>query len=86
MSQTSAEATAPARRLAVLAIREVAPGERRVALTPDSVGRLTTAGMDVMVEAGAGVMAGFSDQAYVAAGASIARGDGATRAIGGDRQ
>jgi NAD(P) transhydrogenase subunit alpha len=51
--------------------REVAPGERRVALVPESVGRLTKAGNRVVIESGAGVAAGFTDAAYTAAGAEI---------------
>ena len=35
-------------------VKEAAPGERRVALTPDVVGALTKAGIDVLVEPGAG--------------------------------
>jgi NAD(P) transhydrogenase subunit alpha len=50
---------------------EIAAGERRVALTPDAVKTLAAAGMEVVVEAGAGVEAGFEDDAYTAAGARI---------------
>jgi H+-translocating NAD(P) transhydrogenase subunit alpha len=52
--------------------RETAPGERRVAMTPDTVKRLTAAGVVVKVESGAGLASGHSDDAYVAAGATIA--------------
>jgi NAD(P) transhydrogenase subunit alpha len=48
--------------------KEVVPGERRVALVPETVGRLGD-GVHVVVEAGAGVVAGFADDAYRAAGA-----------------
>jgi H+-translocating NAD(P) transhydrogenase subunit alpha len=51
--------------------KESAPGERRVALVPDLVPRLTKAGLQVIVESGAGAAAGFLDSAYVAAGARI---------------
>jgi len=34
--------------------RETAPGERRVALVPDALAKLTAAGLQVLVEAGAG--------------------------------
>jgi NAD(P) transhydrogenase subunit alpha len=44
--------------------RETAPGERRVALVPESCKKLIQAGYEVAVEAGAGVAAGFSDDAY----------------------
>ena len=51
--------------------KEAAPGERRVALVPETVGRLG-AGVEVVVEEGAGVEAGFADAAYTDAGATIA--------------
>jgi NAD(P) transhydrogenase subunit alpha len=51
--------------------RETAPGERRVALVPDIVGRLVASGNDVLVEVGAGSAAGFTDAAYAEAGASL---------------
>jgi NAD(P) transhydrogenase subunit alpha len=50
--------------------RETAPGERRVAMTPDTVKRLTASGVVVKVESGAGLASGHSDEAYVAAGAT----------------
>ena len=51
--------------------RETAPGERRVALVPETAGKLTAAGFDVVVERGAGDAASFPDSAYDEAGASI---------------
>jgi NAD(P) transhydrogenase subunit alpha len=51
--------------------RETAAGERRVALVPDSVRRLTDASVSVLVEKGAGDEAGFVDSAYEEAGAQI---------------
>ncbi|MFZ5890821.1 MAG: Re/Si-specific NAD(P)(+) transhydrogenase subunit alpha [Myxococcota bacterium] len=51
--------------------REIRPGERRVAATPDTVGRLRKLGFEVSVEAGAGAGASFNDAAYVTAGAQI---------------
>ena len=51
--------------------RESAPGERRVALVPDAVSKLVAAGFEVAVERGAGLEAGFADEAYGAAGASV---------------
>ena len=51
--------------------RERFPGERRVALTPEVVGHLLKLGFEVSVEAGAGDLAAFSDDAYRAAGARI---------------
>jgi NAD(P) transhydrogenase subunit alpha len=51
---------------------ETVPGERRVALVPDGVRRLTRADVSVAVESGAGVAAGFADSMYEEAGAEIA--------------
>jgi NAD(P) transhydrogenase subunit alpha len=56
-------------RIAVL--RERQPGEARVALVPESVKKLVTAGVEAGIEAGAGLHAGFADKDYEAAGASI---------------
>ena len=53
-------------------VRERSPGERRVALVPESVTRIHAKGVDFLVEAGAGVDAGFDDNAYREAGAEIA--------------
>jgi len=52
-------------------VRETAPGERRVALAPDAVAKLRPAGIDVLVERGAGEGAWFPDSAYAEAGATI---------------
>lgn len=52
-------------------VAERAPGERRVALTPEVVGTLTRAGLDVLVETGAGVGAWYPDAAYEQAGARV---------------
>ncbi len=51
--------------------REVSAGERRVALVPDVVKALTKAGRLVAVEAGAGLAAGYPDDVYTAAGATV---------------
>ena len=53
-------------------VRETHPGERRVALVPESVARINAKGVDFLVEAGAGAAAGFDDDAYRDAGAEIA--------------
>lgn len=53
-------------------LREVKAHERRVALTPAGVRTLVQRGSQVMVEAGAGIGSGFSDEEYRAAGADIA--------------
>jgi len=51
--------------------RESFPGELRVALTPAVVPSLAKAGLEVVVEAGAGVRAGYPDADYVSKGAKI---------------
>src|SRR2546429_1947472 len=51
--------------------RETAPGERRVALVPETAGKLAAAGFDVVVEPGAGEAASFPDEAYREAGAAV---------------
>ena len=55
----------------VLVPAETRPGERRVAAVPDSVARLAKAGLDVVVEAGAGAHAYVSDAAYEQVGATV---------------
>jgi NAD(P) transhydrogenase subunit alpha len=51
--------------------REIDPGERRVAATPESVLQLVTAGLTVSVERGAGAAAGYPDDEYATAGARL---------------
>jgi H+-translocating NAD(P) transhydrogenase subunit alpha len=51
--------------------KETAPGERRVALVPESLGKLTAAGLEVLVERGAGDGAAIPDSAYAEAGATV---------------
>jgi H+-translocating NAD(P) transhydrogenase subunit alpha len=51
--------------------RESFPGELRVALTPAVIPSLAKAGLEVVVEAGAGVRAGYPDAEYVSKGAKI---------------
>jgi len=55
--------------------KETAPGERRVALVPEALGKLTAAGLEILVERGAGDGAFLPDQAYVEAGARIVSSD-----------
>ena len=55
--------------------RETAPGERRVALVPEALGKLKTAGLEILVESGAGAGASIPDSAYEEAGASIVKTD-----------
>jgi H+-translocating NAD(P) transhydrogenase subunit alpha len=52
-------------------IKETSPGERRVALVPDAITKLRPAGIDVLVESGAGDGAWLPDAVYADAGASI---------------
>ena len=58
-------------RILVGVPRETFPGEARVALVPAVMLQLSKAGMDVIVEAGAGAAAGFPDETYAAHGARI---------------
>jgi H+-translocating NAD(P) transhydrogenase subunit alpha len=55
--------------------RETAPGEHRVALTPDTAKRLADGGLEVLVEAGAGEPASLPDAGYRDVGARVATGD-----------
>lgn len=51
--------------------KEIAPGETRVAATPETVAKLVQAGFVVLVERGAGEAARFRDEDYAAAGARL---------------
>ena len=64
----------------VRVLKETAPGERRVAATPETVKKLVAAGARVVVERGAGAAAGFIDQAYADAGAAVDGGEGRAQA------
>ena len=55
--------------------KEIRSGEARVALVPDIISKLTKAGLDVVIEAGAGVAAGFQDSEFTAAGATVKSGN-----------
>ena len=55
--------------------KEIRPGEMRVALVPDIINKLTKAGLDVIIESGAGVNAQASDDQYRAAGARVQPGN-----------
>ena len=57
--------------LTVGTVAETAPGERRVALSPDGTARLLAAGQQVIIEAGAGAAAWFPDADYTDAGARL---------------
>jgi NAD(P) transhydrogenase subunit alpha len=58
-------------------VKESFPGERRVALVPASLAALKKAGAEVLVEAGAGTEAGFTDREFADKGATLlpSRGD-----------
>ncbi|OKH88432.1 Re/Si-specific NAD(P)(+) transhydrogenase subunit alpha [Thalassospira sp. TSL5-1] len=53
--------------------REIWPGEKRVAITPDTVKKYTGLGFEVVIETGAGEYASIADDRYVDAGATIAK-------------
>src|SRR5260370_13420537 len=67
----------------VAVVKETAPTERRVALVPDAVAKLRAAGLEVLVETGAGDGAWLSDDAFTEAGATIAARDELARTAGG---
>ena len=52
--------------------REIREGEKRVALVPDVISKLTKLGYEVVIEKGAGIHSQASDDQYAAAGATIA--------------
>ena len=54
---------------------EIRDGEKRVALVPDIINKLTKLGLDVLIESGAGIHAQATDADYVSAGASIGKGE-----------
>jgi len=60
--------------------REIVPGEKRVALVPEVIPQLLKMGHTVSVETGAGMRAGFPDDAYASAGAAIVADAGAVYA------
>src|SRR5690349_20559808 len=51
--------------------KETAPGERRVALVPEALGKLQQAGLEILVEQGAGAGSAIPDSAYAEAGATV---------------
>jgi H+-translocating NAD(P) transhydrogenase subunit alpha len=57
--------------------KETAPGERRVALVPESCKKLKQAGYEIAVETGAGVVSGYADELYREAGAAVESDPGA---------
>ncbi|KAL3914860.1 MAG: hypothetical protein SGILL_005916 [Bacillariaceae sp.] len=61
----------PYSELTIGVVKETFPGENRVSQTPDSVANLVKAGFTVVVQAGAGENASFSDLAYIDVGAVV---------------
>ena len=59
--------------------KEISEGEARVAMTPESAGALQKLGHECLIEAGAGLAAGFSDEAYKAAGVEVVKTAAALR-------
>ncbi len=59
--------------IALAVLKETAPGEKRVAATPETVKKYIAKGLTVAVERGAGEAASYADDLYVAAGATIAQ-------------
>jgi NAD(P) transhydrogenase subunit alpha len=59
----------------VAVVKETGPAERRVALVPEAIAKLSSAGHEVLVERGAGEAAFFPDDAFTDAGASIVSPD-----------
>jgi len=55
--------------------REIKPGEKRVAVVPDIISKLTKAGLSVVIESNAGLASEYADDQFKAAGAQIKAGD-----------
>ena len=55
--------------------KEIKSGEKRVALVPDIISKLTKAGLEVVIETGAGVAAQYSDKQFSDAGAQVKSSD-----------
>jgi NAD(P) transhydrogenase subunit alpha len=55
--------------------RETKPGEKRVALVPDIISKLTKSGLSVVIESNAGLASEYADEQFKAAGAQIKTGD-----------
>ena len=56
----------------IAVLKETSAGEKRVALTPDAVRKLSAEGLEIKIEKDAGLNAGFADKEYMAAGAKMA--------------
>src|SRR6267143_1358614 len=61
----------------VAVLKEMVAGEKRIAAVPPTVEKMVAAGMEVFVEAGAGLASGFADADYGAAGAKVQASPGA---------
>ena len=59
----------------VAIVKESAPNERRVALVPEAVGKLTGAGHEILIQTGAGDGASIPDADFTAAGAKVVAED-----------
>jgi H+-translocating NAD(P) transhydrogenase subunit alpha len=59
----------------IATVKETAPNERRVALVPEVIGKLTGAGHEVLIQTGAGDGAAMPDADYTAAGAKVVSAD-----------
>jgi NAD(P) transhydrogenase subunit alpha len=59
----------------IATVKETAPNERRVALVPEAIGKLTGAGHEVLIQTGAGAGASIPDADFVAAGARVVSED-----------
>ena len=55
----------------IATVKETAPNERRVALVPEAIGKLTGAGHEVLIQTGAGDGASIPDADFAAAGAKV---------------
>ena len=71
MSRAAARPAIPAQLVKVCVPKEIASGERRVALVPEVVAKLVDAGNEVLVQSGAGLEANLTDSAYQESGATV---------------
>ena len=62
-------------QMQIAVAKEIRSGEARVALVPDIVSKLIKAGLEVVIESGAGVASGFPDSEFTAAGAIVKSGN-----------
>jgi NAD(P) transhydrogenase subunit alpha len=62
-------------QMRIAVAKEIRSGEARVALVPDIISKLTKAGLEVVIESGAGAASGFPDAQFTAAGATVKSGN-----------